>query len=437
MPVPTPTAYLCGTNRQPEVWLFFDRHAVHAGSGKPLVDWVKSAPGRRWNPEARCWVLNGFGPKDPEALLRAAGFVFSMDARPPGLPSRDPSLSNVLTLSELTPPLVRMSPIKAGVALVRPRFAGWTMTRDLLGGGASWDRATGRFEVRLTDLLIHGDPRPGIVFDDGNVTIEAARAALIAAPTFQHSRHDDEAILASAAEAAFSTGVTRTDAIDMLVDVVGDVPEWLGMTPFPYQRVGALALCAGRTFLADPAGLGKGSPESSKILTPTGWTTYGEIKVGDAVIGSNGRAISVTGVYPRGELPVFRVTFNDDATVVVDGDHLWQTQTDVERREGRHPSVKSTREIMAEGFRRGDSAANGRHLHYIPMVEPVQFAANEEPLPLDPYVLGILLGDGSFAQSGVTNFCTADDEVVEEIGRRLPDRHKVSPTEWAPGRRST
>lgn len=56
-------------------------------------------------------------------------------------------------------------------------------------------------------------------------------------------------------------GASGTDGrqreVELLTDAVGDVPDWFGMTPYPYQRIGALCVAAGRRILADVPGLGK------------------------------------------------------------------------------------------------------------------------------------------------------------------------------------
>ena len=72
-----------------------------------------------------------------------------------------------------------------------------------------------------------------------------------------------------------------------------------------------------------PGGLGKAQPLSSKILTPTGWTTMGDINVGDLVIGSDGKSQKVLGVYPQGKRPIYKVEFNDQTSVMCDKEHLW------------------------------------------------------------------------------------------------------------------
>src|SRR5699024_7170239 len=71
-------------------------------------------------------------------------------------------------------------------------------------------------------------------------------------------------------------------------------------------------------------GTGKGHPLDEPVLTPGGWRAVGDLEVGDEVIGSQGYPVKVTGVFDRGTLPVYRVTFHDGAQVRVDGDHLWR-----------------------------------------------------------------------------------------------------------------
>lgn len=257
--MPSPVAILGGTDRQPEMRLFFDRRATHAATGVCLVEWVKKAPRRRWDSAAGCWVITAFGgngttPKDPERVLRKAGFEVVLDAD-----DLDPSLANTISLLDVTEPICRQSQLKPGVALVRPRFAGWDVCRELLGAAASWDRDQQRFEVPLTELLIHGSPKPGLVID--KATVEAAQAALRRKPTFGSDKHDDETLARDAAAVAYSTGIDLTDAdeaqVQRLVETVGDVPDWFGLDLYPYQRLGAVAACAGRGLICDDTGLGK------------------------------------------------------------------------------------------------------------------------------------------------------------------------------------
>jgi hypothetical protein len=151
-------------------------------------------------------------------------------------------------------------------------------------------------------------------------------------------------------------------------------------------------------------GWGKGHPSSTPILTPSGFIPLKDITVGSQVIGSNGKPTTVTGVFPRGVLPVYRVEMTDGSTTFCDIDHLWAT-TKVGDRNGEGISngekVRSTKEIIDSMHRNvsgSHAPKDGKYpLHRIPIVKPVNFLHDDDILPLHPYLLGCLLGDGSIS----------------------------------------
>ena len=91
---------------------------------------------------------------------------------------------------------------------------------------------------------------------------------------------------------------------------------------------------------------GRAQPLASKVLTPTGWREIGSLEVGDCVIGSNGRATPVLGVYPQGEKEVFRVTASDGASTLCCSEHLWSVKTPEDTFRGKPPRILETREMM-------------------------------------------------------------------------------------------
>lgn len=153
----------------------------------------------------------------------------------------------------------------------------------------------------------------------------------------------------------------------------------------------------------------------SKILTPHGWTTMGSLLIGSEVIGSDGKPHRVTGVFPQGEQDMYRVRFADGSAVECTWDHVWSVQSDYDRRRGVLRDM-TTEQIAAETH-----YPSGPAKWAIPFVEPVQFD-DPGPLPVDPYLLGLLLGDGSFRPNGVS--LSADirdaDAVAAELAARLP-----------------
>jgi Flp pilus assembly CpaF family ATPase len=164
-----------------------------------------------------------------------------------------------------------------------------------------------------------------------------------------------------------------------------------------------------------PQGAGKALPLDTPILTPSGWTTMGQVKVGDFVIGRNGKPTRVVGVYPQGRKTAYRVTFNDGTSTVCCDEHLWSVRTHDDRIAGKgFERVLSLADMLRDGYHTGQ----GFSKYEIPMVEPVAFQKRD--LPLDPYVLGVLIGDGALSSQNSPRFSTADDEIVQSMKALLP-----------------
>lgn len=87
-----------------------------------------------------------------------------------------------------------------------------------------------------------------------------------------------------------------------------------------------------RKLLEIQTGRGKGSVLSAKIKIPGGWTTMGEVKVGDTVTAWDGTPTKINGVFPQGEKDTYRVTFADGRSTVVDDTHLWEVSGDNQTR---------------------------------------------------------------------------------------------------------
>lgn len=96
-----------------------------------------------------------------------------------------------------------------------------------------------------------------------------------------------------------------------------------------------------RRLLHGDVGSGKAQPLYSKILTPNGFTTMGEIAVGDTVLTPDGSASEVVALFPQGKRPVYELTFRDGTKVHADKDHLWS----VSASGGGAPELLRTHEI--------------------------------------------------------------------------------------------
>jgi phosphate starvation-inducible protein PhoH and related proteins len=166
---------------------------------------------------------------------------------------------------------------------------------------------------------------------------------------------------------------------------------------------------------------GRAQPVDTPVLTPDGFRPIGELQVGDLVIGSTGLPTPVLGVYPQGRKDVFRVMTQDGGSTVACAQHLWSVTTTDDRNHGRPSRVVETREMMGK-IRRGH-----QRRFELPLVNPVEFVPRD--VPMDPYALGLLLGDGCITASTTPTFSTNDPELASALGDALPEielRHKAT-----------
>ena len=192
-------------------------------------------------------------------------------------------------------------------------------------------------------------------------------------------------------------------------------------TPYEHQKSGVEFLaCRNGAILADDMGLGKCLISSTLTYTPTGMTPMGDLKVGDKVIGSNGKSTNVIGVYPQGIKELYRVTFNDGYSTLCCKEHLWSVSSgnsgaNSKNRENRY-IILSVEQMLDKAlklkqigtgwnekrpyeFKTYYKTKNGDNKWQIPIVKPIEFE-NKYDLPIEPYLLGVSLGDGHIMKRG-------------------------------------
>ncbi|WP_237201067.1 replicative DNA helicase [Rothia nasimurium] len=156
---------------------------------------------------------------------------------------------------------------------------------------------------------------------------------------------------------------------------------------------------------ARPA-MGKALALDTPIPTPTGWTTMGDIRVGDTVLGADGHPTTVTNATDvMTGRPCFKVIFDDGTEIIADAEHQWLTETRASRRArssalagsaggGVRTSVGAQVHTTAEIRETVRCAtADRRANHSIANARPLQLP--EADLLVAPYTLGIWLGDDS------------------------------------------
>ena len=158
-------------------------------------------------------------------------------------------------------------------------------------------------------------------------------------------------------------------------------------------------------------------PYYQKVYTPEGIKSWGEIKVGDRLFGTYGNITTVTDIPFDAEADVYRLTLRDGRTVYASDDHIWN----VIRRSGcvSHRTTKYLYEHYKLKREPSYWIPSGEEAqYYIPKNEGVEFTTTVTPI--DPYTLGMVLGDGCFRVPGYKGQVTFTSS-PEDIGNYISE----------------
>lgn len=249
-------AKVTGTFLRPTLELHINSRLAHPSNrALTMLDWVRQLRGR-WDPGSRTWTITGLNTPDPALALRQAGIELDWEQRPE-------EFASVLSIDDLVAPVAKLAE-NGRTVLVRPRFAGFEYAKELLGQGAVWDKDFERFQTPVIDVLTREGYqlfiRPGVHWPQ-----EAIDLAIAA-----HQYVPVQPELTTMAR-RFANALTPDEFTDEELAWanrhIGVLPDD-GREPFPYQKVGSLAVAAGRTCLWDEPGVGKsaGSLLAARIL---------------------------------------------------------------------------------------------------------------------------------------------------------------------------
>ena len=150
--------------------------------------------------------------------------------------------------------------------------------------------------------------------------------------------------------------------------------------------------------------------DATPMLTANrGWTTHGELSVGDSVYSDAGIPVKVLAVSPAyTDSECYQITFSDGSNLVAGAGHLWRLRDKARlripgiesRRIAWSPRIVSTKDLSKEFG--GD----------VGVCAPLQMPTKK--LPIHPYVLGCWLGDDPSAVGRFT--CSFQDiEILEHL----------------------
>lgn len=156
-------------------------------------------------------------------------------------------------------------------------------------------------------------------------------------------------------------------------------------------------------------------PHSSLILAKDGWTTMGNLSVGDEIRNPDGTTCFVTMKSDNGLKDIYNLVLDDGTQVKCGPGHLWK----VYKNSSKKPLVLTTKQIIDDGLYSEYSYKGGLRKEYKYRIENIQAIQYEKNLlPIDPYVLGVLIGDGSISNKQVS-FTTYDEDIADRVFKNL------------------
>lgn len=169
-----------------------------------------------------------------------------------------------------------------------------------------------------------------------------------------------------------------------------------------------------------PSQIGLALALDTPIPTPSGWTTMGQVTVGDEVYAPDGSKTKVTfksEIYT--DHKCYRVEFSDGTSIIADENHRWRVSSyKAFNSEGFYPtfgriptnSDYATTNVVNTAFLAKNfyNEKHGKSAFYIPTSKPI--IGTDEGITIDPYLLGLWLGDG-YAASG--QLCSHNADISE------------------------
>lgn len=184
--------------------------------------------------------------------------------------------------------------------------------------------------------------------------------------------------------------------------------------PIPDLNSMLFGIHPGYYVVAARPSMGKAQPLDAGILMADGsWKQMRDVSVGDRLASIDGQESIVDGIFPQGSEDVVEITFSDGRSTQCSLGHLWK----VYNRKWNESKTLTTQEIIDYLDK---PSYEGRI--YIDTFDGIY--GEEVDVGIDPYVLGILIGDGNLNQTSI-RFSTADEDVLKNVEIGLPENHRI------------
>jgi hypothetical protein len=146
------------------------------------------------------------------------------------------------------------------------------------------------------------------------------------------------------------------------------------------------------------AGGGKVVFKGQNVLGPNGWIPVEDLRVGCKVLGKDGKVQEIKHLFAWETLPVWEIEFDDGTVLDTAENHQWHYW--LSRNGPSRFVVKSTAEMW-------EHAKKSNRTPIIPTPDPVEFYV--KPVGIDPYTVGVFLGDGCLVNKSISFTCHKDD----------------------------
>lgn len=223
-----------------------------------------------------------------------------------------------------------------------------------------------------------------------------------------------------------SKDIAYPERQDIIDDFCNNI--WKGKAEEAVRLVG-LTIRFGETklnkiHLVAPSNTGKALANSERVLTSNGFKKAVNINMDDMLIGADGRPTKLKGIFPQEyRRKIYKVTFVDGTTVRCDGEHIWSVRT--------RDNKKFQDVTVNEMLERGVKTSHNANRFFIPHSPECKYGL-DGGINIDPYLMGLLLGDGGFTTTTI-KFSNKDINLINEVEKRLPDDCKIGVKEFRGG----
>lgn len=168
-----------------------------------------------------------------------------------------------------------------------------------------------------------------------------------------------------------------------------------------------------------PRQCGKALALDTKIPTPSGWSTMGDIKVGDIIFGQDGKYTKVIAKSPIHNIDTYEIEFDNGEVIKACGEHKWKvSHSDWYHKE----KVLNTNQLIEKLNTLKDATKSSSM--YVNISNAIETPKNDN-LPIDPYTLGVWLGDGSRDNGVITGLLEDIELISENIPLEVLNKYKV------------